>query len=132
MAKLIIGNAGMGKNISRYHVSDQFESFLMERMSGPEFDFFQMRIGPLSLYPASNGSFAEDFQAKGSSRTIRFSYYFSEKLKRLFVLGAHLLRRGEPTDYDQNKMSAFLEAVKAWEMNPTNVPDAFKDEDEKE
>jgi hypothetical protein len=120
----------MNENISRYHVSEQFESFLMERMNGPEFDFFQKRIGPLSLHPASNGAFAEDFQATESSRTVRFSYFFSEKLKRLFVLGAHLVRRGEPTDYDQKQMEAFLESIKAWELVPAILPDAFKGEDE--
>jgi len=103
----------------------------MERMSGPEFDFFQKRIGPLSLYPANHGAFAEDFQAEGSSRTVRFSYFFSGSLKRLFVLGAHLVRRGEPTDLDQDQMNAFLAAIKAWEADPTNLPAAFRGEEEK-
>ena len=119
--------ARLETNVSRYHVSEQFEMFLMERISGPEFDFFQRRVGPLALYPARHGLFAEDFQAKGSKRTVRFGYYYSVKLMRLFVLGAHLVRRGEPTDLDQDQMDAFMEAIRDWEFRPGEMPKAFRE-----
>lgn len=112
--------------MKRYYVSEQFDAFLMERMSGSEFDFFQKRIGPLSIYPVRFGAFQEDYQAPGSERTVRFSYFFSEKLGLLFVLGAHLVRRGEPTDFDQEQMSAFMEAIREWEAHPARVPEAFQ------
>lgn len=116
--------------MERYYVSEQFETFLMERISGPEFDFFQKRIGPLSVHPAHAGAFHEDFQAAASARTVRFSYYFSMTLGILFVLGAHLVRRGEPTDLDQGQMDEFMRAIQAWEGHPKAVPPAFRSEAE--
>jgi len=122
--------AKLEMDVSRYHVSEQFETFLMERISGPEFDFFQRRIGPLALHPARHGSFAEDFRAEGSQRTVRFSYYYSVTLTRLFVLGAHLLRRGEPTDLVQGQMDAYMEAIREWEAHPGGMPGAFREDED--
>lgn len=116
----------MELTLDRYHVSAQFEAFLMERISGPEFDFFQKRIGPLSIYPAGNGTFYEDFQAVGSKRMVRFSYYYSDSLRRLFVLGAHLVRLGEPTDFDQELMDAYRAAISRWEKHPDVPPEGFE------
>ena len=114
--------------MDRYYVSEQFETFLMERMSGLEFDFFQKRIGPLSIHPAHLGSFYEDFQASASARTVRFSYHYSKPLGILFLLGAHLVRRGEPTDLDQGQMDEFMHLIQAWEAHPKMVPAAFRPE----
>lgn len=108
-----------------YFYSAQFGKFLMERMSGPEFAHFELRTGLFAARPLDVGLFHEDFQAEGSGREMRVTYYFSQSLSQLFVVGGHLLRRGEPTDLDQGLMDAYLESIKAWEKNPRARPDVF-------
>jgi hypothetical protein len=70
--------------------SEQFENFLMQRMSGPEFAHFEARVGLLAVQAPALGLFHEDFQVSPKGRALRISYYYSDVLRQLFVVGGHL------------------------------------------
>ena len=107
-----------------YH-SEQFEHFLMERMTGPEFRVFEAKVALWMVQPPVVGAFDVEFQAPGSRRCIRISYYWSSVLGQIFIVGGWILRRGEPTDLDQASMQAYLEAIRSWEAVPAHRPEMF-------
>jgi hypothetical protein len=107
------------------YFSKQFEEFFIERMTGEELVCFDVQVGLFSRMPLKDGLFHDDVTAKPGHRTVRFTYYYSRRLKELFTVGAHLVRRGEPKDWDQRQMDEYVRAIQAWEAQPDSKPEAF-------
>jgi hypothetical protein len=107
------------------YFSKQFEDFFINRMTGEELEIFDVRAGLFSKLPPRDGLFRDDVVGRPGTRTVRFTFYYSRKLKELFAVGAHLLRRGEPKEWDQQQMDEYMEAIQAWEAHPGSKPEAF-------
>jgi hypothetical protein len=93
-------------------------------MTGDELLMFDLQVGLFSKYPKQEGLFHADIMVKPGGRTVRFTYY-SRHLRRLFVVGAHLVRHGEPRDWDKQQMDEYIRAIQEWELNPGSDPETF-------
>src|SRR5665213_1063847 len=94
-------------------------------MTGDELFTFDLQVGVFSRQPRHEGLFHADITAKAGGRTVRITYYWSPSLNQLFVVGAHLVRRGEPSEWDQEQMDEYVGAILEWESNPGSGPENF-------
>lgn len=86
-----------------------FGDFYLRIMNRREYPAYEIQVKKLVLEKREKGYFARTIQSE--NRVIHINYYLSKSLDTLFVLTAHIERRGEPRPKETEALKAFIEDI---------------------
>jgi len=89
--------------------SDFFTKFFNNIIHGKEYPAYDVQIKKLTLEKSEKGHFEKTIQAE--NRTLCINYYMSHKLDTLFVLTAHIVRKGEPRPKELEALKKYVEEI---------------------
>jgi hypothetical protein len=86
-----------------------FGKFFDGIMHGKEYAAYDIQTKKLTLEKSEKGHFIRNIQAE--NRTLCINYYMSHKLDTLFVLTAHIVRKGEPRPKEVEALKKYVEEI---------------------
>ncbi len=89
--------------------SNFFGQFSNRIINGKEYTAYKVQIGKLKLEKPKQGPF--EILVKTENRTICVNFYFSHKLNTLFVLTAHIVRKGEPSPKELAALKKLVQEI---------------------
>ena len=89
--------------------SDFFGKFYSNIMYRKEYPAYEIQTKKLTLEKSQKGHFEKMIQAE--NRTLCINYYMSHKLDVLFVLTAHIVRKGEPRPKEVEALKKYIEEI---------------------
>jgi hypothetical protein len=78
-------------------------------MYGREFPAYDIQAKKLTLEKSEKGHFEKLIQSE--NRTLCINYYMSHKSNTLFVLTAHIVRKGEPRPKELEALKKYVEEI---------------------
>lgn len=91
------------------HESEFFGKFFNDIMHGREVPAYDIQTKKLTLEKKEKGHFTKNIEAE--NRTLCINYYMSHKLDTLFVLTAHIVRKGEPRPKELEALKKYVEEI---------------------
>lgn len=78
-------------------------------MHGKEYTAYDVQLKKLLLEKSEKGLFEKTIQAE--NRILCINYYMSHKLDALFVLTAHIVRKGEPRPKEIEALKKYIQEI---------------------
>ena len=89
--------------------SEFFGKFFFGVMHGKEYAAYDVQVKKLTLEKSEKGYFERTIKAE--NRELCITYYMSHKLDTLFVLTAHIVRKGEPRPKELEALKKYVEEI---------------------